>query len=461
MRSEAEMYDLILSYAQNNPDIRAVVMNGSRLNPNAPVDPFQDYDIVYLVAEVGPYRRRLDIPAYFGELMILQMPDEMGDSPRDERDGFAYLMQFTDGNRIDLTFFPTANALECVSDSLSRVLLDKDQIFAPLPAPNDSSYHPQPPTAKTFADCCNEFWWLNPYIAKGLWRDELPYARYHLDDLLRGELIKMLTWYYGIQTNFKKSPGKMGKYLKRLLEPALWTLFERTFAGPQIEDTWQALFAMDDLFRTTARVVAEKMGFIYPQQDDERVSAYLRIIHQLPPTAITIPSSTSFILKTSRLTLRRLVPADFEDLYALYSDPDVRRYFPEGTLSRSQTLEELEYLIKGYPRHPELGLWAVIHNETRRFIGRCGLIPWVIDGKIEVEIAYTLAKEWWGQGLATEAAQGIRDYAFNTLGLTRLICIIDHDNQASIRVAEKTGMHFEKEGFDDLGPYVLYAMHKK
>ncbi len=457
MRTEKVMLDLILGYARECDAVRAVVMNGSRLNPNAPVDPFQDFDIVYLVSDVTPFRRRQDIPVFFGEVMIVQTPGDMGPEGQPEP-GYTYLMQFMDGNRIDLTFYPLAQAQDCVTDSLSRVLLDKDQIFAPLPPPDDRSYLPTPPTAKAFSDCCNEFWWLNPYVAKGLWRDELPYARYHLDELMRGELLKMLTWDYGLQTNFQKSPGKQGKYLKRLLAPERWALFERTFAGPQIEDTWQALFAMDDLFRATALVVAEKMGFAYPQEDDRRVSAYIRMVHQMAPTAKTIPSLASIILQTEHLTLRRLTPDDLEDLYALYSDPEVRRYFPEGTLSRAQTLEELNYLIQGYPGHPELGLWAVVHSESGRFIGRCGLIPWVIDGQAEVEIAYSLAKDWWGQGLGTEAARGIRDYAFETLGLTRLICVIDHDNRASIRVAEKTGMHFEKEGYDDLGPYVLYAM---
>ena len=166
------------------------------------------------------------------------------------------------------------------------------------------------------------------------------------------------------------------------------------------------------------------------------------------------------ILETKRLLLRRLEMGDLDNLFALYSDPDVRRYFPEGTLTLDETREELEWFLNGHPQHPELGLWATIHIETNRFIGRCGLLPWTIDGQYEVEIAYTLAKEFWGQGLATEAARAIRDYAYEQLHLTRLICLIDHDNQASIRVAEKTGLRFEKEGLDDKGPYVLYSVNK-
>ena len=115
------------------------------------------------------------------------------------------------------------------------------------------------------------------------------------------------------------------------------------------------------------------------------------------------------ILETRKLYLRHLEPGDLDNLYALYSDPVVRRYFPEGVLTRQETQEELEWFLNGHPRHPELGLWATIEKETNCFIGRCGLLPWTIDGQYEVEVAYMLAQPYWGLGLATEAAQGIVD----------------------------------------------------
>src|SRR3970040_780536 len=104
------------------------------------------------------------------------------------------------------------------------------------------------------------------------------------------------------------------------------------------------------------------------------------------------------ILETKRLILRHLEPADLDDLFALYSDPEVRRYFPEGTLTREETREELTWHLHGHPEHPEMGLWAAVHKESGRFIGRCGLLPWTIDGRFEVEVAYMLARAAWGQG---------------------------------------------------------------
>jgi [ribosomal protein S5]-alanine N-acetyltransferase len=150
------------------------------------------------------------------------------------------------------------------------------------------------------------------------------------------------------------------------------------------------------------------------------------------------------ILETERLLMRRLVASDLDDLYALYRDPEIRRYFPEGTLTLEQTREELEWFLNGHPNHPELGLWATIHKPTGQFIGRCGLLPWTIDGVDEVEIAYLIAKPWQRQGLGAEAARALVRYGFETLGLKRLIALVDPAHEASIRTAEKAGLQFWK-----------------
>ena len=151
------------------------------------------------------------------------------------------------------------------------------------------------------------------------------------------------------------------------------------------------------------------------------------------------------ILETERLLMRRLVPGDLDDLAALYRDPEIRRYFPEGTLTREETREELEWFLNGHPEHPELGLWATIHKPSGAFIGRCGLLPWTIDGVDEVEIAYLIAGPWQCQGLGAEAAKALVRHGFEALGLKRLIALIDLGHTASIRTAEKAGLRFEKQ----------------
>jgi ribosomal-protein-alanine N-acetyltransferase len=175
------------------------------------------------------------------------------------------------------------------------------------------------------------------------------------------------------------------------------------------------------------------------------------------PGGMMMTDLQTTILETKRLLLRRLTMDDLDALSTLYRDPEVRKYFPEGTLTYEETKEELEWIINVYYGQYGYGLWATIHKETGEFIGRCGLLPWIIEQRPEVEVAYMLAKAFWGQGLGTEAAQAVLNYGFAQLQLSRLICLIDRENQASIRVAKKIGMTFEKEVDDGKGPALLYS----
>jgi len=168
--------------------------------------------------------------------------------------------------------------------------------------------------------------------------------------------------------------------------------------------------------------------------------------------------SPDWVLETARLSLRRLTLHDLDALATLYRDPEVRRHLPDGTLSREETAEEIAWFRHGHPDHPELGLWATIDKESGRFIGRCGLLPWHIDGRDEVEIAYLLNRAYWGRSLAGEAARALVAHGFEKLGRRRLIALIDAANQRSVRVALAAGLHFERKAMVDGKPCQIYAI---
>ncbi|MCL1631333.1 aminoglycoside 6-adenylyltransferase [Sporolactobacillus sp. CPB3-1] len=289
MRDEQEMMHLIMDKATRDERIRAVIMNGSRTNPDAPHDCFQDYDIVYVTDELSSFtsdHRWVDI---FGEQIIMQMPDltDIGNEQQSDPDRqFAYLMLFADGNRIDLTLMTADVAKEWVaSDSLSVILLDKDRQFSSAPPADDRDYHIKPPSEKQFADCCNEFWWVSPYVAKGLWRGEITYAKATLEEPVRDILLKMLTWYAGTRTGFTVSAGKCGKYLPRYVEQSIWQSYLRTYPDAAPEHIWQSLFEMGTLFRMLAKNVAARFDYLYASGDDRHVTGYLKHVHELPANA--------------------------------------------------------------------------------------------------------------------------------------------------------------------------------
>lgn len=164
------------------------------------------------------------------------------------------------------------------------------------------------------------------------------------------------------------------------------------------------------------------------------------------------------VLGTDRLLLRHFEPGDLAPLYALYRDPEIRRYYPDGTRTLQETKEELEWFLHGAPGHPDLGLWATIERSSGEFLGRCGLLPWHLQGQDEVELAFMIRKERWREGFAAEASRGIIEHARRALGLRRLVCLVTPGNVASAGLARKLGMSMEREFSDDHGPCELYAM---
>lgn len=268
MRTEQEMIGLILGVAADDERVRAVVMSGSRADPNAPRDVFQDYDIVYFVTDLDSYIEDMSWVDIFGERMIMQMPKPDC--------GLIYLMQFTDGNRIDLTLASLSEKHEfCTKDKLAVVLMDKDNLLSALPAPTDEDCWVKPPSSEDYDECCNEFWWVAIYVAKGLCRREILYAKWHLDRIVREMLLQMLEWEAGIGTDFSASMGKCRKRLEAHLPEEQWQALLLTYADGSYDGTWNALLAACDLFRQTAKFVASHFGYEYPDGDDRRVSEHL------------------------------------------------------------------------------------------------------------------------------------------------------------------------------------------
>jgi len=167
------------------------------------------------------------------------------------------------------------------------------------------------------------------------------------------------------------------------------------------------------------------------------------------------------ILETDRLILRRLEDRDLDPLAALYADEETRRYFPDGVLNRDETAEELAWFRNGHPDDPRIGLWAAIEKASGRFIGRCGLLRWHIEGQSETEIAYLIARSHWRQGLGSEAARALVAHGMNTIGLERLIALIHPDNAASAATARAAGLSFERTAVLDDGLWHIYAIARR
>jgi [ribosomal protein S5]-alanine N-acetyltransferase len=152
-----------------------------------------------------------------------------------------------------------------------------------------------------------------------------------------------------------------------------------------------------------------------------------------------------FILETQRLFLRHFHILDSEPMCRVFSDPEVMR-FGDGVQTEEWVRDWLRTCLQRYHATWGFGPYAVVERRTKDVIGYCGLFFFTdAGGQPEIEIGYRFARASWGHGYATEAATAVRDFAFGTLGIKRLIAMIDPANTSSVRVAQKLGMRYEKE----------------
>lgn len=292
MRSEKEMFELILNVARQDSKIRAVYMNGSRANPNAPKDIFQDYDIGYVVTDTKAFIDDGKWIDCFGKRLMMQMPDKM-DSLRGRvcnfNDNYGWLIQLADGNRLDLHVESISYAIENITkDKLCVVLLDKDDILPEIPESTDVDYCVKKPTQNDYLCDCNNFWWCLNNVAKGLWRAEVPYVMDMINNHIRPHLTNMLSWKIGIETDFSCSVGKSGKYMNRFLTEDMWQRYLKTYSDGEIEHIWEATFNMCHLFDEVAIEVAAKMGYRYNPIEAKSSLDFLEHVYTLPKNATEI-----------------------------------------------------------------------------------------------------------------------------------------------------------------------------
>jgi aminoglycoside 6-adenylyltransferase len=286
MRTEQEMFDLILDIAKQDNRIYAVLMNGSRTNPNALKDIFQDYDIVYVVKETKTFREDKKWIDQFGKRLYMQYPEDNSYYQNDVDNCYGWLMQFTDGNRLDLTVCTITQVLKDLkNDRLCRILLDKGNYLPEIPESTDEDYWIKTPSEKNFKDTCNEFWWCLNNVAKGLWREEVPYVMDMLNYPVRPQLIRLLEWKIGFETDFKVSIGKSGKYMYRWLDEKKWKAFLKTYPAGNVKDIWAAVFLMCDLFHEIAKEVSHNMLFEYDEVEAGNSLRFLKDVFLLPKDA--------------------------------------------------------------------------------------------------------------------------------------------------------------------------------
>ena len=164
------------------------------------------------------------------------------------------------------------------------------------------------------------------------------------------------------------------------------------------------------------------------------------------------------IFETEHLLFRPLMLSDLDDLVTLYADPEVMRF-----LGGPRNPDEVEQVLQGYIREYQMyghSFFAIIRKDDQQFIGHCGLLDQEVEDRPEIELGFVLARAYWQHGLAVEGIAALKDYGFQQQGFTRIISLIPPENTASIHIAEKIGMCYERD-VDQWGQHFhLYAVNK-
>ncbi|GHU44470.1 aminoglycoside 6-adenylyltransferase [Bacilli bacterium] len=228
MTSET-LFNLILTTGKINPNILMIGSEGSRNDPTVTPDPYQDFDITYFVSDADfPTFEQFD-RSHFGDIMIQQILPE--------KNRWCWLMQFMDGNRLDLKIQPVSSVPDYLAeDMLNTILLDKTGSYRNLATTSDQTHWVQRPTQTDFDASITEFFWVSTYVLKGILRGELLYANFFFETIVREELYRLLTWRVGVDTDFSLSVGKAHKRL-----PDYFEGLERLYDLSDLTRTSQAL----------------------------------------------------------------------------------------------------------------------------------------------------------------------------------------------------------------------------
>lgn len=268
-----------LKWADVQRSIRAVVLVGSHAIPAAPVDAWSDYDLALFVTTPNSLAGTSDkwLPL-FGDIMI-QLPERI------EFEGRTYSSRLTiyrDGPKIDFAIYGV-EVLEAIlaGESLPawmlpgyQVLLDQDKLMEQLPKVSGTRLSHSPPSECEYLAVVNEFFWELIYLFKNLQREDLWLARYN-ESVIREQLLRMLEWLEWSRHGWSYSTGYLGKDMKNWLDPKLYELVKKTFAGAELLEDHSAIQYMLRLVRIAAKEIADDLGYAYPEQLDLKVMAYI------------------------------------------------------------------------------------------------------------------------------------------------------------------------------------------
>lgn len=256
-----KLLDELIRYAWEDDNIRLMAMNGSRVNRAVAVDRFMDFDVVYAVRDPGPFLNEPDWSRRFGPIAISQTPFFMEEGGDEE---LIFMTWYEDGSRSDIRILELDRLKDYLrEDTLTRIILDKDQRVTELPEPSAAGHWLKKPSEHRFGDAVNEFWWVSLYVTKALARDQYIAATGYLA-IVREELIRVMAWNRAHDADYRLNFGGQWKFLEQHLKEEKVRALSGTFDLMDPSGIKRSLAQCRILFRAECREYAEKTGYSVP-----------------------------------------------------------------------------------------------------------------------------------------------------------------------------------------------------
>lgn len=281
MRSSHCVYEQVLRFAKCEEGIRILMQTGLRLNRDAPVDILRDYHYRLGVRD-NSFKLYIEKTSWmndFGELLVVK---------KTKISDFIYLfqMQFQDGLRLDFEFISLKESREALfSETLCRIILDKDQLLPPIAHSSSRNQCVKQPTEEEFQAVLNDIWWNQIEVAKALYREEVTLVGSLYETLLTEGVTKLLSWKVAMKHEWKIDLGRKNRWLKRYLPDTIYQEYLLLYPTKSYGGIWDCLFNMKPFVERQAREIAVFLGYVYDVEQGERVSKFLHRINSLPDNA--------------------------------------------------------------------------------------------------------------------------------------------------------------------------------
>ena len=270
MRDLDAVLQQLITFAEKNDNIRALVLQGSYVNEHAPIDEFSDLDPLFYVKDVTPFTTNDDFKKQFGN-PISSFHDEW--LSHDGLKSYTRLTLYDDLFKIDFGFAPIELAPYANEMPLYKIYLDKDNILPKPEVTDERKFFIKKPTEEEFLSILGDFFFDSSYVVKSIYWEELFFTHY-MEHILHKKMKSLCEWYIGSLHEFKVNTGSEGRYFKRYLSDEEWEMLTKTYADGNLESSINALLHSFDFVHYLGTRIAANLHYTYPFEQERNMRNY-------------------------------------------------------------------------------------------------------------------------------------------------------------------------------------------